>query len=231
MLIFYVDIRTIENLREDMTTEELKVAIGDISFDRYADEFFLYERKGLFKSKSTALKMLQWKNELIKMPLRKLSSSEMHKAALQLFRNVTGFMGDRKSSKGKEDHGEKILNFAVEHGPELQDEILLQITKQLRKNPNATSVNLGWELMALCLYVFPPSPELLFPMLSFIVSNLNSNVPTVAHYAEFCLHSCLKRARQGMRSADEIAATCETMSKFFLFAGECSSSNPEVPIS
>lgn len=205
--------RTLDGFRADMSTAEICAIVGSVNFERYADKYFMYERKGLFKSKSSALKMLQWKNELIKMPLIKLSSPDLHKTAIQLFRNITGFMGDRKSSKPKEDHAQKILSNVIT-SPELFDEAFCQLCKQITKNPNVSSARQGWELMTLCLSVFPPSPDLLFPLLGFFRDNLISNEPAICKYADFCLHECIKRSKLGPKTLEEIP------SQFNFFEGK-----------
>lgn len=192
-----------------MQTEELVAVIGEVSFERYANDFFIYQRKGLFKSKSTAAKMMKWKNELIKTPLRKLSAPDLHKMALQIFRNITGFMGDRKSSKRPEEHASKILLYIMTSPVELHDEIFCQLCKQLTGNPNVKSVKHGWELMVLCLYVVPPSPELLYPLLSFFCMHMKSEDSEVSKYGLHCLHSCLKRSRLGIKPECEFPPSAD----------------------
>ena len=43
---------------------------------------------------------------------------------------------------------------------EFRNEIYCQLIKQLTNNNKTQSVNRGWNLLNICLYVFPPSREL-----------------------------------------------------------------------
>lgn len=82
--------------KDDKTTEELVEQVNGMTMEQYGEKFFNFERKGLFKGRTTIDKLLNWKAELIKTSLRQLSP-EMVTEAVQQFRNVTGFMGDRSS--------------------------------------------------------------------------------------------------------------------------------------
>lgn len=183
---------------DDKPTEELIEQVTGISFDQYADKFFNFDRKGIFKSRTTVDKLLTWKPDLIKTSLRNLPS-DMAQEAVQLFRNVTGYMGDRSSSKTALEHATKILNSMLLSPEELRDEVYCQIVKQTGHNPNTQSAIKGWELMMICLSTFPPSSDMMPHLMAYCVSNLNNELPEIARYSEMCLHRIPKICRLGPR--------------------------------
>jgi hypothetical protein len=86
---------------------------------------------------------------------------------VQIFRNITGFMGDRRSSKSDIDHALKLIKNAETFTPELTDELFCQLCKQLRNNPSMPSRHKGWKLFLVCLTCVCPSPRLLPHVLAF----------------------------------------------------------------
>lgn len=74
---------------------------------------------------------------------------------VKMFKNVMGFMCDRKYSY-PETLGRELLEAGLLHHA-LRDELYLQILKQLSRNPNDKSKYLGFVLLELCLQSFPPS--------------------------------------------------------------------------
>jgi hypothetical protein len=54
-------------------------------------------------------------------------SPQLAPEGVQLFRNVTGYMGDRESSKSPLDHVQKIIRTLLNAPMELRDEIYCQV--------------------------------------------------------------------------------------------------------
>ncbi len=83
---------------------------------------------------------------------------------------------------------------------ELSDELLLQITKQLRENPKSDSLRKGWELLGVCLgFVTPASEEVRMRVITFIEQYtdplLDSPEISTSQYAKHCVKK-LERQQQ-----------------------------------
>ncbi|KAI0983541.1 hypothetical protein GJ496_002581 [Pomphorhynchus laevis] len=83
--------------------------------------------------------------------------------------------------------------------PVLRDEIFLQLVKQTTHNPSTTSLQLGWELMAICLKIFPPSTQLLHLLEIYIRRHRKFGNKDIAVYADVCLERLIKMSSSGPR--------------------------------
>ena len=90
----------------------------------------------------------------IHISLVEFSDPAMSKEAVKMFKNVLGYMGDRKYANPTQ-LGTNILTTCLAAGEDLRIELFCQIMKQLRGNPDSGSMHKGQELMALCLHTFP----------------------------------------------------------------------------
>ncbi len=70
---------------------------------------------------------------------------------------------------------------------ELQDEIYLQIIKQIKRNPQIESIELGYQLFLILLSSIPPSRRLLPFLLVFLASNID--VITAPEAKKFAIYS------------------------------------------
>ena len=61
------------------------------TMEKYAQERFNLNRKGVLKGKTTVEKILNWKSDLIKTSLHQFPD-DLSNEAVQAFKNVTGFM-------------------------------------------------------------------------------------------------------------------------------------------
>ncbi|KAJ8609686.1 hypothetical protein CTAYLR_009387 [Chrysophaeum taylorii] len=173
---------------------------------KFAEENFQLFRKGLFKSKTDVDKVLRWKNEMIKTALLNLKDGDLNAEAVQMFRNVTGFMGDRGSGKARIDHCTKLLSNMLQSPEELRNELYCQIVKQTTENPSIESTKRGWQLLAVCLATFPPSPSLA-PHVGWYVAQHVVDLPA---HAAFCLRALQKIQNLGTRR--ELPTTVEVES-------------------
>ena len=194
------------------TTAEILAQLEGFRFEDFIAANYNLNRKGVGKTQTTIEKIANWKKDLIKLSLLSHAEPAVEKAAVQVFRNITGYMGDRKSKKTKVQHIKKIYGLVEQHSnSKFQDEIYCQICKQTNKNPSLESTINGWELMMLCLAVFPPSSNMMLFLMVYcaaVVESVRSNDKKVLKFAEICLHSVEKISQLGRQdqipSDDEI---------------------------
>ena len=112
-------------------------------------------------------------------------SKELTSTAVQAFKNILSFMGDRKSVKEGTGHAYKLLNNCIHAPEELRDEIYCQLIKQTTNNPNPESLKRGWQLFGICSGAFPPSKE--FEPFLLTHCQRNAKHPEVGTYAKFTM--------------------------------------------
>jgi len=79
---------------------------------------------------------------------------QINKEAVKQFKNIMGWMGDRKYQY-PDTLAQEVLATGITMA-ELRTELYSQLMKQIMQNPNRESQDKGWELMALMLSSFPP---------------------------------------------------------------------------
>ena len=80
----------------------------------------------------------------------------MTSEAVQSFKNVVSFMGDRSTKKLVDTR--PLLKNTLHAPEELRDEIFCQILKQIHNNTDEKS-DKRWQLLAICAGTYPPSAE------------------------------------------------------------------------
>merc|ERR1719245_2912548 len=99
---------------------------------------------------------MKWKKSVIKKALLK-SNRDLDADAIQCFKNIMNYMGDRESSKYAPNlHAKKILRNILSAPAPLRDEAYIQVVKQTTQNPRPESVIRGWELFVFFAACFPP---------------------------------------------------------------------------
>ncbi|KAG7398201.1 hypothetical protein PHYBOEH_011524 [Phytophthora boehmeriae] len=165
-------------------------------------------------------KRLVWERKLISTTLTRLSK-EQAPVAVQAFRNISGFMGNRASGKGQIDHCFKLLRNVVPRSQAVKDEIYCQLCKQLTRNPSANAVMNGWLLMNACLVTFPPSPPLAECLERFIslhvgISGESEASTAISAYAMDALASLKCCATKGERKEIPSAAELRALQRHAL---------------
>jgi hypothetical protein len=166
-----------------------------------------------------ASKLLTFKKSLIKKALLK-QNRDLDAEAIQAFKNVMSYMGDRKSSKKPIDHAKKMLSNLMSAPSGLRDEVFMQLCKQTSQNPRLESTIRGWELMSFCLCSFPPSK----PLKAFLTEFINKNIqdttrPKIVEAATLCLERLNTIMKYGQRK--------QVPSKLEL---ECLMENKPIPV-
>ena len=82
----------------------------------------------------------------------------LQKEGCKQFKNIMGYMGDRKYPY-PDTLAAEVIGCGLETEG-LRVELYVQVMKQLIENPSVASETKGWELMSLFLSAFPPPPNL-----------------------------------------------------------------------
>ncbi|XP_050536815.1 uncharacterized protein LOC126902995 isoform X2 [Daktulosphaira vitifoliae] len=145
--------RTLLNCEKKTTSE------SDI--EKYAQDNLNIHTKGIFRKKFSVRDMLSWSKDPIRKPMLVLSDKLLKKEACDLFKLVQTYMSDRKAKLGMTLNSVALdICMTGFMKPTLRDELYIQICRQTTENPRKESLRRGWELLAICLSFFPPSPKL-----------------------------------------------------------------------
>ncbi|XP_075236295.1 myTH4 and RhoGAP_KIAA1688 domain-containing protein RhoGAP93B isoform X3 [Lycorma delicatula] len=133
---------------------------SESDIEKYAQDNLNIHKKGIFRKKFSVRDMLSWSKDPIRKPMLVHSDKALKKDATELFKLVQTYMSDRKAKVGMTLNSValEICSFGYSK-PALRDEIYIQICRQTTENPRRESLRRGWELLAICLSFFPPSPK------------------------------------------------------------------------
>ncbi|PSN44409.1 hypothetical protein C0J52_05744 [Blattella germanica] len=128
---------------------------SESDIEKYAQDNLNIHKKGIFRKKFSVRDMLSWSK-----PMLVVSDKALKKDACELFKLVQIYMSDRKAKLGMTLNSValEICNYGYSK-PGLRDELYIQICRQTTENPRRESLRRGWELLAICLAFFPPSPK------------------------------------------------------------------------
>ena len=153
--------------------QELINNVSNYNLIEYEQDHLRTRYKGFFTQMTPAEIMVHQKS-MISKPLTHLPSS-LNEMAVQLFKNLLSYMGDRRSSKKENLHILKHTKLTMNSPEELKDEAYLQVIKQITNNPNDESREKGWTFFAIMSSIYPPSMELYYCLIKYLLGIINGN--------------------------------------------------------
>lgn len=145
---------------------------------------------------------MRWQGKLIDRPLTNMPQ-EYVPIAIQLFKNLMGYMGDLESSKKPPlEHIKKLLKIVLSAPSEVRDECYVQVLKQIKQHRVYANALRGWKALALLASTSAPSAELCFSVMNFLLTeiktNEDDNVLLHANYIISRLYHIFLRARKNV---------------------------------
>lgn len=157
----------------------------------------------MLKRRHSLKGMLIWTKFSIKQPMiaTLMNDNDLKQEAINCFKLIQQYCGDRGKGNTKlgtkigtlvrrEEVAKELITKGVVKGLLLRDEIFVQLCRQTTENPLEESLQLGLELIALCLYYFGPSQKFAPYLISFLTS----------HKSEYARKICLKKLDNKMES-------------------------------
>lgn len=119
--------------------------------------------------KQKYIKLMSYQSKIIDSSLLDLPS-KFKSLAKQIFKYILQYSEDRKTKFSKSTQLTKLLNILLDENNFcfLQDEIYLQIMKQLSNNPNKNSIYHLLNLLSIISSLIPPSSNILLSILNFL---------------------------------------------------------------
>ncbi|KAB0801536.1 hypothetical protein PPYR_05890 [Photinus pyralis] len=139
---------------------------GDM--EKFAADNLNLGGRGLFRRKASVRELLSWSSRSLTRPL--LASSKPYaRQALEMFRQVQMYMGDRKARPGISLNSLLVEIITVSYTQcVLRDELFLQLCRQTTENPRRESLLRGWELLTIALSFINPSPTFQPALLGYL---------------------------------------------------------------
>ncbi|XP_062935962.1 rho GTPase-activating protein 39 isoform X2 [Cynocephalus volans] len=183
-------------------TFTLRKPSSETDIENWASKHFNKHTQGLFRRKVSIANMLAWSSESIKKPMIVTSDRHVKKEACEIFKLIQMYMGDRRA---KADPLHVALEIATKGWSVqgLRDELYIQLCRQTTENFRLESLARGWELMAICLAFFPPTPKFHSYLEGYIYRHMDPMNDTkgvaISTYAKYCYHKLQKAALTGAK--------------------------------
>ncbi|CAI5636768.1 unnamed protein product [Oreochromis niloticus] len=180
----------------------LRKPSSETDIENWASKHFNKHTQGLFRRKVSIANMLAWSSEPIKKPMIVTSDRSVKKEAVEIFKLIQTYMGDRRS---KADPLSVALEVVVRgwSNQGLRDELYIQLCRQTTENFRYDSLERGWELMAICLAFFPPTPRFHTYLEGYIYRHMDPLNDTkgvaISSYAKYCYRKLTKAALTGAK--------------------------------
>ncbi|XP_028853848.1 rho GTPase-activating protein 39 isoform X2 [Denticeps clupeoides] len=131
---------------------------ADTGMADWASKHLNLHTQGLFRRRVSIANMLSWNRGSIKKPMLVTSDRAVRKEACEMFKLVQAYMGDRPSRLDRR-HIALLIVTKCWGMQGLRDELYVQLVRQTTGNLSPRSLAAGWELMAVSLAFFAPSPK------------------------------------------------------------------------
>ncbi|XP_077573143.1 rho GTPase-activating protein 39 [Stigmatopora nigra] len=180
----------------------LRKPSSETDIENWASKHFNKHTQGLFRRKVSIANMLAWSSEPIKKPMIVTSDRSVKKEAVDIFKLIQTYMGDRRT---KVDPLCVALEVVVRgwSNQGLRDELYIQLCRQTTENFRYDSLERGWELMAVCLAFFPPTPRFHSYLEGYIARHTDPLNDTkgvaISTYAKHCYRKLTKAALTGAK--------------------------------
>jgi len=174
-----------------------------------ANHFRTFKKRTGLVSKTVVdvTELLSWQRTPINKSL--LTATKKYTSeAVTVFKKILCFMGDsaEQSKKVPAMLATEIVGMGV-RSPPLRDEILAQLCKQTKLNPEPASCAAGWRLMVLCCAAFAPTRGFQQALTSHFVQNFNNQTPPEASIlSRFCYWRMHKTIRETSSASGPAAA-------------------------
>ena len=130
----------------------------DVSMADWASKNLNMHTQGIFRRRVSIANMLSWNRGSIKKPMLITSDRTIKKEACEMFKLVQAYMGDRQARLDRR-HAALLVVTKCWGAQGLRDELYVQLVRQTTDNRCLRSLAAGWELMAISLAFFSPSPK------------------------------------------------------------------------
>lgn len=170
----------------------IRKPISQISMADWASKNLNMHTQGIFRRRLSIANMLSWNGGSIKKPMLITSDHTIKKEACELFKLVQIYMGDRQARMDR-DHVALIAVTKCWSVQGLRDELYIQLIRQTTDNMCYRSLAWGWELMAISLAFFSPSPKFQSYLEGYIYRHLSpvndENSKCLTSVGFFALHA------------------------------------------
>ncbi|XP_051933170.1 rho GTPase-activating protein 39 isoform X2 [Hippocampus zosterae] len=131
---------------------------AEVGIEDWASKHLNMHTQGLFRRRVSIANMLSWNRGSIKKPMLVTGDRAVRKEACEMFKLVQAYMGDRPSRLDRR-HCALLVVTKCWDTQGLRDELYVQLVRQTTGNASPRSLAAGWELMAVSLAFFAPSPK------------------------------------------------------------------------
>ncbi|CAM9576098.1 unnamed protein product [Bubo scandiacus] len=152
----------------------LRKPISQSSMADWASKNLNMHTQGIFRRRISISNMLSWNGGSIKKPMLITSNRTIKKEACEMFKLVQSYMGDRQT-RMDQNHVALVTVTKCWSVQGLRDELYIQLIRQTTDNTCYRSLAWGWELMAISLAFFSPSPKFQSYLEGYIYRHLDSD--------------------------------------------------------